>query len=350
MTGLLQDLRYALRQLRKTPGFTVAVVLTLAIGIGANTAIFSVIDAVLLRPLPYENPKRLVLLQDSQDPENGGFLLKDIVSLRSQTENLADIAFYYRDSGFSNVTIANEGEPQSVQGAFVSSNLFSVMGSSPSVGRVFTSDEANRQERVVILGYGLWTRGFGASQDVIGKELRIDGANFRIIGIMPETFQFPASDQQFWAPVTTNRFWGDPLLEGPDPSHSRYAYERWQAIARPKAGVSVHQAEAEIKTIFSRLSQADPDPNRGSGITATPLHVVLSGNTRRGLTVLFCAVLFVLLIACSNVANLVLARATARAREIALRTALGAGRGRVARQLLTEGVLVALVGGAVGLL
>ncbi len=349
MSGLLQDLRYALRQFRKSPGFTATVAITLALGIGANTAIFGVIEAVMLRALPYADAKRLVLIQDSQDPENGGLLLKDINALRTQARSFSDIAFYYRDSGFSNVTLTNGVQPESVQGAFASSNLFSVMGVAPALGRVFGSDEEARREHVVILSHGLWARRFGLTPDIVGQYLQINGEPFQIIGVMPQTFQFPARDQQFWAPITTNHYWGDPSLNKIDPSHSRYAYERWQAIGRLTGGVSLASAQAELGTVFSRLSQADPDPNRGSGITAAALRVVLSGNTRLALIILSVAVAFVLLISCSNVANLVLARGASREREIAVRSALGAGHSRLARQFLTESVVLAMISGVMGL-
>ena len=350
MSGLSPDIRYALRKLRRSPVFTTTVVLMLAIGIGANAAVFSVIDAVLLRALPYKDPAQLVLLQDSQDPENAGFLLKDVNELTAQTRSFADVAVYYRDSGFSNVTISDGNEPESVQGAFVSSNLFPIMGVPPAVGRTFSSLEENQRERVVVLSYKQWTSRFGASRDVIGRDLRIDGAAFRIVGVMPADFQFPERDQQFWAPITTNRFWGDPSLEKVDPSHSRYAFERWQAIARLRMGVTLAQAQSEINLLFSRMSQGDADPNRGAAVSVSPLRVVVSGNTRRGLLVLFGAVFFVLLIACSNVANLLLARSAARSREIAVRTALGAGRMHVLRQLLAESAILALLAGVAGVL
>src|SRR5438445_3832461 len=349
MNGLLQDFRYALRQLRKNPGFTAVAVLTLALGIGANTSIFSVIESVMLRALPYAEAKRLVLIQDAQDPENAGFLLKDIDALRSQARSFSDIAFYFRDSGFSNVTLSIGAEPESVQGAFASSNLFSVMGVAPALGRVFSSDEESRREHVVILSHGLWARRFGSTPSAVGQYLHINGEPFQIIGVMPQTFQFPARDQQFWAPITTNHYWGDPSLNKIDPSHSRYAYERWQAVGRLTGSVSLARAQAELGTVFFRLSQADPDPNRGSGITAIPLRVVLSENTRLALIILFAAVAFVLLISCSNVANLVLARRASREREIAVRSALGAGRSRLARQFLTERAVLALIFGTMGL-
>ena len=343
-----QDLRYALRQLLRTPGFSVVVVLTLALGIGANTAVFSVIEAVMLRALPYVHPERLALITDAQDAENGGFLLRDLELLRSHRQTFSDMAVYYRDSGFSNVTLTIGPEPESVQGAYVSSNLFSILGVAPALGRVFTSDEETRRDRVVVMSQGLWARRFGLSPQVIGTNIHIDGESFQVIGIMPPTFQFPARDQQFWAPITTNRYWNDPSLTRIDPSHSRYAYERWQAVGRLTEGAHFDQAQAEMTTTLTRLSKSDPDPNRGSGITVRPLHVTLAATTRRALLVLFVAVFFVLLISCSNVANLMLARAATREHELAVRTALGAGCGRLARQVLTESAFIALISGIAG--
>jgi predicted permease len=348
ISSMGQDLRYALRQLLRSPGFSAVVVLTLALGIGANAAVFSVIEAVMLRALPYAHPDRLALLREAQDPESGGFLLRDLDLLRSHKHCFSGIALYYRDSGFSKVTLAIGTEPESVQGAFVSSNLFSVLGVAPSLGRTFTPDEETRQDRVVVLSHGIWARRFGLSPQVIGTEIRIDGESFQVIGVMPAAFQFPARDQQFWAPITTNRYWGDPSLTRIDPNHSRYAYERWQAVGRLAEGVRFEQAQAEATTVFSRLSKSDPDPNRGSGIAVRPLHVELAATTKRALLVLFVAVFFVLLISCSNVANLLLARGAQRGRELAVRTALGAGRGRLARQVLTESALIALVSGIAG--
>jgi predicted permease len=348
ISSLGQDLRYALRQLLRSPAFNVVVVLTLDLGIGANTAVFSVIEAVMLRALPYVHPERLALVTDAQDPENGGFLLNDMNLLRSQSRSFSDIALYYRDSGFSNVTLTIGPEPESIQGAFVSSNLFSVLGVSPALGRVFTSEEETRRDRVVVLSHGLWARRFGLSPQVIGTNIHIDGESFQVIGIMPPSFQFPARDQQFWAPITTNRYWNDPSLTRIDPSHSRYAYERWQAVGRLAEGVHFDQAQAEMTTIFLQLSKSDPDPNRGSGITVRPLHVTLAASTQRTLLLLFVAVFFVLLISCSNVANLMLARGARRERELAMRAALGAGRGRLARQVLTESAFIALISGIAG--
>jgi predicted permease len=347
---LVQDVRYGLRQLRRNPGFTAVAVITLALGIGADTAIFSVIEAVLLRPLPYKDPGRLALLTDPQDHKDGAFLYKDLEAWRVENRSFRDLAVYYRDSGYSRVTLTAGDEPESVQGAFVSANLFRSMGVAPLLGRVFTPEEEARGERVVLLSYGLWLRRFGGSEDVTGKTLQINGINSVIIGVMPESFQFPDLDQQFWAPITTNPYWNDSAVTtNIDPRHTGYFYERWQAIGRLKPGVSSKQAQAEMTAVFTRTQRADPDKNRGTGIDVVPLRINLSGNTRRALTVLFGAVFFVLLIACCNVANLVLERGAGRDREMAVRTALGAERRRLIRQLLTENAVMAIFSGILGL-
>jgi predicted permease len=351
---LVQDVRFGVRQLRRNPAFTAVALITLALGIGGTTAIFSVIEAVLLRPLPYHEPSRLVLLADPQypgDPGYGGFLYKDLEAWMAQCRTFQHIAVYYRDSGFSRVTLSGWGEPEFAQGAFVSANFFHVMGVSPSFGRVFTFREEARHERVVVLSHGLWVRRFGGSLNALGRTLQVNGLSARVIGVMPATFQFPSPDQQFWAPLTMNPNWGDTALRTKiDPNYARYFYARWQAVGRLKAGTSLHQAQAEVSTIFARIARQDPDKNRGAGVTVLPLGVNFRGNTRLALFVLMCAVSFVLLIACSNVANLVLARGAVREREVAVRAALGAGRMRLVRQLLTESGLLATFSGGIGLM
>src|SRR5262245_1294735 len=209
LEAIMQDLRYAARMFRKNPGFTATAIFVLAIGIGANAAIFSVVEAVLLRPLPYEEPARLVRLTDLEDPRDGGFLYKDLETWRSQTWALEDAAVYYRDGGWSRVTLTGEGESEFAQGGFVSAGFFPLLGIAPELGRVFSADEAARRERLVVLGHGLWVRRFGASRDVVGKTLRISGFDWEIIGVMPASFQLPFHDTQLWDPLEKNYTWND---------------------------------------------------------------------------------------------------------------------------------------------
>ena len=351
METLLQDLRYAARTLGKNRSFTLVAVITLALGIAVNTTMFSVIEAVILRSLPYKNPQQLVLLSDPQDSINGGFLLKDFERLQQRTHSFAGLAICYRDSGFSRVTIGGSVEPEQVQGAFVSASFFPVMGVAPALGRVFDAKEEARQERVVLLSHGLWLNRFGGSRDVLGRTLRLNDRVFQIIGVMPATFQFPARDQMFWAPLTTNPFWNDPELATADlRHHTRFLWERWQVIGRLHDNLTLSQAQTETSAVFHQIAQDDPDQTRAIGVNLLPLRVELSGNTRLALFVLFGAVGFVLLIACSNVANLALARGAGRGREMAIRSALGAHRARLVRQLFTENLMLALVSAALGLI
>ncbi|MBO0800978.1 MAG: ABC transporter permease, partial [Blastocatellia bacterium] len=345
---LWQDLKFGARMLRRNPGFTAVAILSLALGIGANAAIFSVFYAVLLRPLPYRDPNHLVLIfSNSQEDSQESFTLDEFAILKTQSRSFEAMAVYYRNTGFSRVNLTGLSEPEVVQGGFVSADFFPLLGMAPQIGRFFTSDEETQRNRVVILSQGLWNRQYGAATDIIGRSLQIDGADFRVIGVMPAAFQFPARDTQFWAPISTNRYWLDRPAR--DTIHGRRFYARWNVVARLNPAVSLQHARAEMNILAKRLEQVDPDLNEGRGINALPLRVELNGNTNRALFLLLAAALLVLLIACGNVANLMLARGIAREREMAIRTALGAGRARLIRQLITESVLLAMLSGFLGL-
>jgi len=346
MQTLWQDLRFGARMLLKQPGFTLIAVLTLALGIGANTAIFSVVNAVLLRPLPYAEPDRLAMLW-TENPKQGiheeGTSYPTFLDWRTQSQAFAEMAICGRGNP---VVLTGTGEPERVMGEYVSANLFPLLGVKPALGRTFTPDDEQRRERVVVLSDGLWQRRFGGSQDIIGKTLEINGQNTQIIGVMPAAFFFPVNETQLWEPATSVRYWDRNLAD-------RFT-DNWRVVGRLKSDVTLRQAQKEMRTIGQRLAQAYPTTDEefaGFGVNVVPMLDQITGkNFQLGLWVLLGAVAFVLLIACANVANLMLAKGAARGREFAVRVALGAGRGRLMRQLLTESMLLAFAGGLLGLL
>jgi len=339
LESLWQDLRCGARMLRKNPGFTAIAVLTLALGIGANSAIFSVIHAVLLSPLPYNDPDRIVLLMESS-PSKGfptfSVSPPNYVDWRKSTTSFEAMA----SISPGNFNFASGAEPQRLRGARVASPFFVAMGATPAIGRTFLpDDDVVGRASVVVLSYGLWARRFGSDPQAIGKSLTLDGESYRVVGVMQNGFQFPPG-AELWLP---SEFAKDDLV--PD---ARGAHYLW-VIARLKSGVSIQQAQGEMQAVSSGLERQYPRTNASWTSRVVSLSERTVGNVRPTLLVLSGAVGFLLLIACANVANLLLARASERRREIAIRFSLGAGRLRIARQLLTESILLSGSASAVGL-
>ena len=336
MDNLRQDIRYAFRRLIKSPAFTVVALLTLALGIGANTAIFSVVNAVLLKPLPYPQPHEIVGVYHLSEGTRATMSGPNFTDVKKLATTLEDAAAYTR----ARTILTGRGEPVRLDAAEVSASLFELLGVAPALGRTFRPDENQTgKHRVAILAHGLWIQRFGGDRNVVGKTLLLDGVSHEIVGVMPEGFSFPAA-RSIWTPLE--------YTEGLTTTQRGAWY--LQVVGRLKDGVTPEQARAEIETIGRQLAKQYPDSNEGVGITAMSLHEAMVGDIRKAFWVLLGAVGFVLLIACVNVANLLLARAAARESEIAVRTALGAGRGRLVRQLLTESIILAIVGGGLGLL
>lgn len=338
MNILWQDLRYGMRVLVKSPGFTIVAIITLALGVGANTAIFSVVNTVLLRPLPYSEPDRLMTIWESSKPRNLEQSLASPVTFtdwREQNHLFENIAGWWYPQ--VNLT-GGDGEPERIRTIETTDGFFDVLRAQPLLGRTFfPGEDRPNGERIAVIGYGLWQRRYGSDRDVIGKSVTLDGNVYTIIGVMPEGFKYP-ENTEVWRPL------------GWDPArHSRNA-RFFEVLARLRPEVSQATAQAEMSALSGRLAQEYPQSNTDWGVVVVSLHDHIVGNYQTSLWIMLGAVGFVLLIACANVANLLLARAEAREKEVCIRLALGAGRLRLIRQFLVESCLLALAGSAVGLL
>jgi predicted permease len=344
METIFQDLRHGLRLLTKNPGFTAMAVLTLALGIGANTAIFSLVAAVLLRPLPYPNPEELVGLGQWREQKGQGYIQTGV-----SAPNIADIAktgifqhvCYYRWSRF-NVTEGNR--PESIEGIKASADLLPMFGVAPLMGRFLSREEMEPDhDRAAVIGYRLWQTRYGANPSILGKTIKLDQRAYTIVGVMPAAFRFTwDQDMDVFVPL---------VLAPEDRSETGRGTSRdLQTQGRLKTGVSVAQAQAAMNTLADTLAREYPGANKGWGIKVEPLHAAYHRHMQKPLLIMLGAVMFVLLIACVNVSNLLLVRATGRKREVAIRVAVGATRWRLMMQLLTESLLLAICGGALGLL
>jgi predicted permease len=350
--GLSNDLRYAARVLRRSPSFTATAILALALGIGANTAMFSVVNAVLLRPLPYQDPDRLAMLwtdDPKRDIREEGTSYPTFLDWRSQSHTFVEMAVCSRGNP---VTLTGGDDPERVMGEAVSANLFPLLGVTPVLGRTFSHDEEQRGERVVVLSHGLWQRRFGSSRNAIERTLDVDGQRFQVIGVMPAGFYFPTKDVQLWQPTT---FVGGVTMTPAvrDRIWTGRFNDWWRVVGRLRPTATFDEARAEMTAIGQRLALAYPtaDPGfAGFGVNVVPLLLQATGrDLQRALWILLGAVGFVLLIACANVANLLLARGSARQREFALRAALGAGEMKLVRQLALESAMLVVGGGVIGL-
>ena len=342
MGTLLQDLRYGVRMLVKSPGFTAIAILTLALGIGANTALFSVVNGVLLNPLPYPQPNRLVALYSRvANFQESSISYPNFLDWQRDNRSFASLAAYRSD----NFNLTGAGVPERVRAEMVSANFFDVLGVKPVLGRDFTAqDDHGGAAPVALLSEGFWKRKFGAARKIVGQSIDLNGTSYTVLGIIPANFYFSGNNFRLSDVYIPLGQWTDPTFL------DRRVSMGMDAVGRLKDGVTLAQARADMNGIAQSLAQTYPDADKNNGITLVPLKQDIVGDVAPLLYVLLGAVGFVLLIACVNIANLLLARSTGRTREFAIRAALGATRARVISQLLTESLLLAVTGGALGLL
>ena len=335
MSELRQDFRFGVRQLVKNPGFTLVAVVTLALGIGATTAIFSAVRAVVLRPFAYANPDRVMLVAERWHDLNGNVSVGNYIDWRAQSRSFDQMAGVQ----YASFNVSDGDVPERVFGARVTWNFFPAFGVRPELGRTFTADEDQPgHEQVVVLSHRFWQQRFGGATRTLGQTIRVNNRPYAVIGVMPPEFDPAAAEEQMWVPAAYT------------PERMRMHDEHYlDVFGLLKANVPPRQAQLELDGIARTLAERFPREDGDRGIRITPLSEIVIGNFRQRLFVILGAVAFVLLIACGNVANLLLARGAAREKEMAIRTAIGAGRGRIVRQLLTESVVLALAGAVAGL-